>query len=87
MSFQLGTALVSCVTGLVAARYWRESTKIRIPPISDHLDDEGLSLAWLKSVRDVSRQASYLNGIAARWTAFSVACGGVSAVLGALPSN
>jgi hypothetical protein len=25
VTFQLGTALVSCVTGLVAARYWHES--------------------------------------------------------------
>jgi hypothetical protein len=87
MSLQIVFALSAFATGLRAAWLWEKSTKNRIPSIWDHVEDESLNVTWLKSVRDAFRTASYLNGRAAQWTAWSVFCSAASTLLSAFSSN
>jgi hypothetical protein len=84
----LGFAIVAIATGLAASWYWYRASKVKNNPAWELIIDPGaaphntmghvagLMLAW--------QSAGKLNAKAALWTAVSVMCSVVSALLGSL---
>lgn len=75
-------AIAAFGTGIVAAIYWYKSGAIKLGKESDIDLNE-----WIATTMKAMKEAARLNKTAALWTAVSVACGGVAAILSAWPSN
>lgn len=89
-AISLSLALLSSGTGLIAARYWLKASGIEVIPlwlrlgqieplIRDQTQDQSIN-----ALHEAYTASSGLNATAAKWTAASVALGGLSALAGAL---
>jgi hypothetical protein len=86
----IGLAIAALAAGLVAARYWYQSSVVKIDPawqmeIRGPVDKN--IMGWVSGVMIAFTTASRLNRKAALWTAASVVLGAVSAVIGAWPTS
>lgn len=82
-------ALLALAAGLLAAWYWRKSSKVLFVPA--YPTETGLASpsfnqaeAWIPAVINTFQKAGRLNMIAAQWTAAAVALGAAASVVGAL---
>ena len=82
-------ALLGLVAGLLAAWYWRKSSKVLFVPA--YLTETGIASpgfnqpeVWIPAVINTFQKAGRLNKIAAQWTAAAVALGAAASVVGAL---
>jgi hypothetical protein len=79
-------AIMALLTGLWAAWKWYEASKIhpkpswQVKPVEPTLKHMG----WDAVTLERFHKAGVLNGSAARWTAFSVACSAISSILSSL---
>jgi uncharacterized membrane protein YfcA len=78
-------ALISLASGLVAARYWYDSGKVKIDPawkleVGGAVDRN--IMGWVTGVMIAFNAVSQLNKKAALWTAASVLLSATSAVVG-----
>jgi hypothetical protein len=86
-------AVLACLAGLVAAWYWRESTKVQIDTgwglpgsgmLIEPINDTQKSLAWAVATIQAFNKASELSRTAALWTAGTVFLSALSAIAGAI---
>jgi hypothetical protein len=77
-------AVVGGVTGIVAALYWRQSSKIPVTPAwnCEPPETEDKAMGWTVGTLDAFTKSATLNKKAAGWTALSVFLWTVSGVLG-----
>lgn len=81
-------AVLSAVTGLLAAHFWNESSKIGISPSWGHsepLQTEDQNTGWIVGTLDAFSRSASLNSRAAKMTAISVIISALAGVLGSLP--
>jgi len=77
-------------SGIIAARYWHESSKISVVPMwgdFEPLETEDKALGLTLGTLDAFTQSATLNKKAARWTAVSVLLSAISGVLGNVLGN
>lgn len=85
-------AFGALVTGLVAAWYWYQSSRIQVEPIwpegglgpvepGERMDAEA---GWIGGTLAANSKSAELNAKAAIWTACSVLLAGLSSILSAL---
>jgi hypothetical protein len=87
-SMSIVFAIGSLITGLIAAYYWYESSKVKYgpdwdkfeEPVDERLQQMGRDSGLLKG----TAEAGQLNKVAALWTAFSVVLNCLSAIVSAL---
>jgi hypothetical protein len=79
-------ALMAAVSGAMAAWFWYKSTLVYVREEAFFRASEDYHATQMETDAIISafREASDLNKKAARWTAVSVALGGLSAVVSAL---
>jgi hypothetical protein len=78
-------AIVALLAGLIAARFWYQSGKIRLPTYKDGVSPADNNMfEWVGSTMLVFQEAGWLNRQAALWTAASVVLSALSAIGGAL---
>lgn len=78
-------AVVGGITGIIAACYWHESSKVSVTPgwgYFEPLETEDKAMGWTVGTLDALTKSSVLNKKAARWTAVSVLLSAASGVLG-----
>jgi hypothetical protein len=86
----LALALLAAGTGLLAALYWHRASKVQIIPMWEEQGRmEPVSLAqgnteWIVGLLKTGEKSSYLNKVAAQWTAVSVFLGALSSLAGAV---
>ena len=81
-------AIAALVTGLIAARYWYQSSKVKIKHTeADAKTFEMATFGWTVGAQEYIEKAAALNAKAAGWTAVSVSLSAVSTILGTWCSN
>lgn len=84
-------AVMSLVTGLIAAYLWLLASQVNVDPgwgqnpLMEPVDDDQKSMAWIVGMLKASTDSARLNKFAARWTAASVILGGLSSTVGNWP--
>jgi hypothetical protein len=86
----LTPALLAAGTGLLAALHWHRASKVQIIPMWEEQGRmEPVTLAqgnseWIIGLLKTGEKSSYLNKIAAQWTAVSVLLSALSSLAGAM---
>jgi hypothetical protein len=83
----LGSALLSVVSGLVAAYYWYLASRVEISPawpLDIHGDREKNVMGWVAGNMIAFTKSGKLNKRAARWTALAVASSAISIFVSAV---
>lgn len=89
----LWIAILSFVAGMRAAILWYQASKVNVAPIWEHdgkiepIDPTRASQHLIIALSQTMQQSSALNRRAAVWTAWSVAAGAASALIGALTNG
>jgi hypothetical protein len=86
MTLSLTVAGGAVITCLVAAWYWYESTKPKVPAVVDD-NDVMHAMAWFHGEKDAADKTAKANKKAAIWTAATVLLGAISTFLAASGSN
>jgi hypothetical protein len=85
----LSFAILALVTGLIAAYYWYQASKVEVVPLWQELGTieplGGGDTHWIVGMLKAAQKSGALNKLAALWTAASVALSAFSAVIGAWP--
>ena len=85
----IALAVCAVVTGLIAAYYWYQSSKVQIDPgwTAEHPEPVVVELRQMDlnvAIYKWAETAASLNKAAALWTALSVALAGASSIVGSL---
>ena len=88
----IGLAILACITGVVAAIYWYQSSKVPVDPmwpqgavglVEPGVREESQD-GWIAGMLQASARAAELNAKAALWTAGSVLLGAAASILSVL---
>ena len=73
-------ALITLITGLIAAHYWHRASKVPIVPSwrVEPGESDASMLGWQSGTIEAFSKSGQLNKVAARWTAVSVGFGAIS---------
>lgn len=82
-------ALAGALTGLLAAKYWLESSKVPIQPSwrTEPGDAQLSKMGWMTGMMNAFTEVAKLNAIAALLTAVSVLLCAASAIFGIMAGS
>ena len=88
----IGLAILAGITGVIAAIYWYQSSRVPIDPIwpdgpvglMEPGEHDASQDGWVAGMMQASTRAAQLNAKAALWTAGSVLLAAAASILSAL---
>ena len=82
----LGLGLISLITGLVSARYWLLSSKVKIDPgwVVEPGESDATQAGWTAALLGAGLETAHFNKVAAILAGVSVATGSVASFINLL---